>query len=393
MTSPTAKPTVLAITKDSFILRQVRLAMPLLNLKRQGLIADYFITNPSLFDLPDDYTFDVVWLQRVDDPVLLDHLAQKIDSHYLYDLDDLLVGRASFRGPDLVNPEAVGEGVRRCRVLTVPTSGLATLLQKYVGASLEQKSRVCPNAGEFPGQTRTPAQPVGLVLTASEAVALTASYDAVLDEVARFSRRHDLPLYYFGKPDGRLTAKFPRIISLGLVPYWHYHALLAALPPLLGVSPLETVADQASLDFINGKSDVKMVEFGGWGHPAVYSDAAPYRETDLRAGIVVNNTAAAWRAGLEAVYGDLWQRLDKDQEQVRELRNMNRVAAECWQGAITAARLPRRLTGREIKFAARGIRFLINAGRHLVYSQDYLFMKKLQSKVPAPLLRIAQRFY
>jgi hypothetical protein len=214
-----------------------------------------------------------------------------------------------------------------------------------------------------------------------------------MDAVADFSRRHDLPLYYFGKADSRLNAKFPRIIPLGLVPYRHYHALLAALPPMLGIAPLETRADQDTLDFINGKSDVKMVEFGGWGHPAVYSDAPPYVDSDLRAGIVVNNTTEAWWAGLEAVYRDLWQRLDSDQRRVAELRNMNRVAAECWYAAICEARLPRRLSGREVKFAGRGVRYLINACRHLVYSQDYLAMKKLQAKVPAPLLRIAKRFY
>ncbi len=49
------------------------------------------------------------------------------------------------------------------------------------------------------------------------------------------------------------------------------------------------MADQADLDFINAKSDVKMVEFGGFGHPSIYSDAQPYAGSDLQCGTIVPN--------------------------------------------------------------------------------------------------------
>src|SRR4030042_2852371 len=124
------KPRVLAVPKNSFILRHARLAMPLLNLKKQGLISDYFITEPTLCDVPGDALFDVIWLQRVDDLSLLTHLARKIDNLFLYDLDDLLIGRAAYRGPDLVRQEAVLEAVRRARLLTVTSNRLPRPLGK-----------------------------------------------------------------------------------------------------------------------------------------------------------------------------------------------------------------------------------------------------------------------
>ena len=90
------RPKVLCVTSDRAFLRGMRLEMPLLNLKKQGLIDNYFITNHTLFDVPEDFCFDVVWLQRVSDPRLINHLATKIDNNYLYDLDDFLIGSPSY---------------------------------------------------------------------------------------------------------------------------------------------------------------------------------------------------------------------------------------------------------------------------------------------------------
>lgn len=393
MTQPQSKPSVLAITKDHFFLRNIRLAMPLLNLKRQGLIADFFLTNPLLFDLPDDFAFDVVWLQRVDDPTLIQHLSERIGSNYLYDLDDLLVGRASYRETDLFSQEVILEAVRQCRVLTVTSTRLQRVLEKYARLPLAEKSVVCPNGFEFATQTRVPAPPAGIILTSSDNLPLTSSLSQVMAAVADFSARHGLPLYYFGRHSEEVSSRFRHLIYLGLVPYWHYQALLAAWPPMIGLAPLETVADPETLDFISCKSDVKMVEFGGHGHPAVYSQAPPYMDTDLQAGVLVENTAAAWSDGLEAIYRDLWQRLDVDQRGIIERRNMTRIAGHYWFEAISRARLPRPLTGKDIKLQTGKIRFFISAFRHLVYSQDYLFLKRLQRQIPPIFLKIIKKFY
>jgi hypothetical protein len=58
---------VLGITPDCNFLRALRMEMPLLNLKKQGLIQDYVVTDSRLSGVPPDSKFDVVWLQRVED--------------------------------------------------------------------------------------------------------------------------------------------------------------------------------------------------------------------------------------------------------------------------------------------------------------------------------------
>ncbi len=160
---------------------------------------------------------------------------------------------------------------------------------------------------------------------------------------------------------------------------------------MIGLAPLETQGDQKTLDFVSGKSDIKMLDFAGYGHPAVYSSAPPYVDTDLKAGVVVENRAEDWREGIEAIYSHLWKRLEDEQAEIVRLRNMDRIAAKHWAEAIRRSRLPDPLTGRDIRFSSRSVSFFISAAKHMVFSQDHLFLKRLQERTPAPVMRALRR--
>ena len=247
-----SRPKVVCVTSDRAFLRGMRLEMPLLNLKKQGLIDDYFITNHTLFDVPEDFCFDVVWLQRVSDPRLINHLAQRIDNNYLYDLDDFLIGSPSYIPPsDMLHKEVIQQALQNCRILAVTSARLLKLLQAVISTPISEKTVICPNAYEFSSEIRSPTISKGIILTQSDRLALTTSREPVLTAVADFSNKHELPVYCFGTPirDQRLGTE--RLISFGNVSFWHYHQILAALPPMIGIAPLETNADQDTLDFIN----------------------------------------------------------------------------------------------------------------------------------------------
>ena len=186
-------------------------------------------------------------------------------------------------------------------------------VEKYSGLALVEKSVVCPNAVEFPKQPARPSQqPTGLVITQSHRLALTESKESVLRAVRTFAQRHRLPVYFFGPPVSMLgegvEELLGQVVPCGYLDHWRYHTVLSAMPTLLGVAPLETVGDEATVSFVAAKSDVKMVEYGGFGHPAVYSAAPPYVESDLTAGTLVSNTAEAWTAGLEDLLEGGWRR-------------------------------------------------------------------------------------
>jgi len=365
--------------------------MPLMNLKRQGLIEDYYVTNPSLFDVPSDFPIDVVWLQRISSSRLLDHLSKVIDNQYLYDLDDLLISNARYNGCELIDQGAVEEAVRRCSVLTVTSHRLMEALEKYVGSPVKPKTVVCPNGFEFTRQLRIPARPAGIVVASTDEFALTVLKRTVLDVVAEFSAKHDLPVYCFGPIDRKVLSKCRNAIPFGLVPFWHFHTLLASFPPLIGIAPLETDGSEDLRDFLACKSDVKMVTYSGFGHPSVYSRVACFEDTELRAGVLVRNTPEDWAEGLEAMYSDGWKTLGTEQEHTVEHRHIDHIAAQSWLPALLKAKLPEPISASRIRFSRHGAGFLLDAARHLIYSQDHIARKRVLEKMPAFLMRLAKR--
>jgi hypothetical protein len=291
----------------------------------------------------------------------------------------------------LSHKEVIRDFIKQCRVLVVTSIRLGQLLERYVGTPLKDKIVVCPNALEFPAGLKPPTPPKGLLLVSSEAVALVDSQAEVLSAVAQFSEQHHLPIYYFGPRNRLIESLFSTVSAFGLVGFWQYHTILTSIPQMIGLAPLETQGDQKTLDFVNGKSDIKMLDFGGLGHPAVYSRAAPYVDTDIQAGLVVENRAEDWRDALEKIYSRLWKALDAEQAEIMKARNMDRIAGICWVEALRRSRLPNPLTGREIRFSSRSVSFFVNAAKHMVFSQDHLFLKRLQERLPSPLMRALRR--
>jgi hypothetical protein len=383
---------VLGITEDSGFLRPLRMDMPLLNLKKQGLIEGYFVTNPTLFDVPDDQFFDVVWLQRVRFGQLISHLSERLADGYLYDIDDFMIGEPSYLSREELHPQTVIEALKNCKVLTAPSERLVRLLERASEINLASKNVLCPNGLEFPLEGRTPCQPQGLLLTQSDRLALFPSREDFLRAVFEFAGRYNLPLYYVGSPKDVGDSWSPSLVCLGRVPFWHYCSLLASLPPMIGLAPLETQGDPATINFICGKSDIKMVNYGGFGHPSVYSNAEPYTDTDLNAGVVVDNTYESWMNALEETYSKGWQRIHLDQRDVVAKRNMDRIAKENWCEALEAARLSKPISGKDIKYRSGTISYYLGAVRHVILSQDHASRRRLQENMPEFAVKILRRF-
>jgi hypothetical protein len=337
---------VLAIAEDlRGLVTACRVLAPLLTLKRLGIVEEFLVTDSTLVGLPRDFAFDVLWVQRAPDPRLSRRIAERFHGAYLHDMDDLLVTAPGYiaerefpeRGP-LV---ALIEG---SAVFTAPSRRLVELVERAAGVPVAGRTFVCPNALEFPLQPpRIPERPRGLVFTQSHRLALTESREEVLGAVREFAALEKLPLFYFGPPPEVLgpgtEALLGPVVGCGYLDFWRYHSTLAAWPPMIGVAPLETTGDPVTLDFIAGKSDVKMVEYGGFGHPSVYSRAAPYGDTDLCAGVLVDNTASAWSDALAKTLDGGWRGLAAEQQAIIEARSLDRVAVEYWAPALRAARI------------------------------------------------------
>lgn len=366
--------------------------LPLLILKRQGLINDYFVADPTLFNVPEDKPFDVIWLQRVRYAALITHLEERLSSQYLYDIDDFMIGRPLYISPSELHKTTVIKALKSCKILTTPSTRLTSMLETGTGEKLMTKTVVCPNAFCFPQGVRSPRKPQGVLLTNSDALPLFANLAPFVTAVRQFVQRHDLPVYHIGTPFRGLESWGYRVISLGRIPFWHYHFLLASMPCVIGLAPLETTGDKDTLDFINGKSDIKMVTYGGLGHPSLYSDAPPYTDTEIKAGLIVKNTFDSWTEGLEIVYNDGWRKSEVDQRDVISKRHIDAIARQNWYDALERARLKKPITGRNIKYSNGRMHYYLGALRHIVLSQDHAFRRDLQKNIPDFARRILRRF-
>jgi hypothetical protein len=322
-----------------------RVHAPLRALREAGLIASYTVTDATLRGAPRDGRFDVVWLQRAADRWLACALAERLRGRYLLDVDDQLLCRPSYLKPgDLPDPSAFTSALDACRVLTTPSARLADLLQGRSGIALGARARVCPNALSFCAlPKRRPVRPAALLVVQSHALALADSRDGILAAAAEAAARHRLPLWTLGAHPPALkdaAAKAGATLRPLRPRSWdEYHTALAGEPTLLGLAPLETRGDHDTVEFVRGKSDVKMVEFGGLGHPAVYSDAAPYTDTDLECGRIAANDTASWAAAIDELMAGGWRAAADEACEVRKRRDLPRVAADCWWPALEAARL------------------------------------------------------
>ena len=346
---------VLAIAEDlRGLVTACRVHAPLLTLKRLGIVSEFLVTDSTLTGLPAEFAFDVLWVQRAPHPRLARRIAGRFAGAYAHDMDDLLITEPSYvHAGEFPERESLIALADQAAVFTAPSSRLIRLVEQHGGLSFGAKAMVCPNALEFPLQPpRAPERPQGLVFTQSHRLALTESCEAVLGAVREFAAEMKLPLYYFGPPPdvlGRgVGALLGPVVSCGYLDFWRYHTVLAALPPMIGVAPLETVGDHDTLRFVAGKSDVKIVEYAGFGHPGVYSRAAPYEDTDLHAGELTENTQDAWKEALGTILEDGWRRLEDEQRATVRARSMERVAIEAWAPALEAARLPERRVAAEL---------------------------------------------
>ena len=344
--SPRTPPRVLAFADvRGSLVAAARVFAPLEALREAGFIQSYVVTDSSLRGIPRNGEFDVIWLQRAADPLLTRHLAARLPGQYLLDVDDHLLCRPEYLEiNDLPDPVSFTDALAACRVLTTTTTHLTTLLEQRSGIALASRTMTCPNAIPFTdaAPVRTTA-PAAVLLTQGHRLALTRSSDPVLTAIVDGAARWRLPIWTLGiQPAPLREAAAAAGISLTALrprPWSSYHRDLAGQPTLLGVAPLETRGDPSTLEFVSGKSDVKMVEYGGNSHPGIYSRALPYFESDVRCGRLVENTHEAWTVAVDEVMSGGWRAAADEAPRVRERRNLNRVIVDCWWPAVRESRL------------------------------------------------------
>ena len=247
---------------------------------------------------------------------------------------------------------------------------------------------MAPNALPYPESIREPSAPAQLLWIQSDIAALTGSREPVVRAVEDFSRRHDLPVVLIGR---NVLEKIPfrNAIEMGEIDLTSNLQLLEFAPTSIGVAPLETACDEATRDFIGGKSDLKMLLFGGYGHAGVYSNAAPYTDSGITAGRMTDNSYAAWTEALEHELRQGWRDAAGNGRRMRERRHIDVIARSCWRPALEAVRFNRPQRGADLYDCF--MTFRNHRGAQVMAARQMLKEAGVRKWVLRPALRVIGR--
>jgi hypothetical protein len=389
-------------------LLEPRINNPLRALQRQHLIEMFATTGIPMDGIAESRSlFDAVLVQRAVPEYIYSALTD-MGVPFVQDVDDNLLARATYRLGWTAETSLL-TGLRCSNVLSSPTWRLVHLLEKYSDVALERKAFIIPNAMPYPAKSRAPSQPSRLLWIQGDVAAMTTSRGAVVSAVEDFSRKHQLPLILIGRKVID-DASFTRRVAIGEVDFSALIQFLQFTPTSIGLAPLETVADQETLDFVAGKSDLKILFFDGYGHPGVFSDAPPYADSPLRTKAkVVGNSYAEWTDALEYQYCEGWRSALERSTEIGEERHIDRIARECWLPALETARLSKPVSGSSLYKAVRSFQLKDSAQRQVVPespvpaitvaldTEVYRLEKELSDlrnslswKITAPLRRLAR---
>ncbi len=339
------RPCVLVVSDDFENFLELRVRIPFDAMYKAGLIKGYHVLSRgritrSVGVKVEIQDIDAVWVQRVPSRNPL-FLADTFDGRFVYDIDDNLLVTASYRPP--FSPEfttIVRSLMRGAKVVTTTNARLMASLERNSGIQIEHKTVLAPNLAEHTEVLPGHAKPDALLLAASDHLPLTASRAAFLSAIERFARSRGMPLAYVGTEANDFSKTGMTVWATGTLDYFTYREFLRR-HNVMAVVPLEGHGDPRTQEFIDSKSDIKLVEFGSCGVPAAYADVAPYRDTPLRCGPLVDmGDAEAIVAALDEVYGNADAIRARGKESVREHRLALDVVRSTWFKAVEHTRLP-----------------------------------------------------
>ena len=332
-------PSILWITfiPEGEPLRILRVETILYSLFKAGTIDGFGILSGNNITIVGEIQeFDVVCFQREGSNNL--KLREKIfTDRFILDIDDLLFANASYREDGFsrwseLHFSQTKELVEKCTFLSVTSERLSCLISEYTGIVCKQKSRITPNCLVFPKgfNSSLTGKAEAMIWTSSDYAALTESKSEITEACVSLCREKKIPLFLFGRFSSQLRSKFPNLRNFGMINFLVHKQMLDEFNgKVIAVAPLESRSNKQTLDFIAGKSDLKMVEYGGHGIETIYSDSPPYRESDLLNRYLVGNNFQEWKTALEQAYENPSLPMEKIAD-IREKRDAMVVSMQNW---------------------------------------------------------------
>jgi glycosyltransferase involved in cell wall biosynthesis/SAM-dependent methyltransferase len=329
---PAGKPNLLLALNKRGHTKSDRLLLFAESLLRQGMINSYAAADGKEFihvSAAASAWFDAICLQG--EPSGLDWFRQSVMGRlpYLADWDALAWENSHDKGGIT---EEMQQSLVHAGAVSVSSRDLLRRLDNAVRLDLTSYAHVVPDGFSFPPIPPQIGRPVGIVWLFDGIAGLPDNIFEILGAINEFSQKYTLPVYCQGEFPGEILGKIKSHV------YPHFPGgtdpaeFFQARGPLLGIAPVKKDLENDAASAV--LSDIRMVEFGGFGIAGVYSASRPYCESDIRTGRVVDNTYENWLAALEELYNGGYTEERKNVQQIREKRSIDRIARECWWPAL-----------------------------------------------------------
>ena len=223
----------------------------------------------------------------------------------VYDIDDYLLELPKESGC-IFDKEAV-ENMRlmiaMADLVTCSTLPLAEKLRD-LNANVEVVANSVEPRGRLPSSAD---QPVRLFISNTDYFKLTFSREPFFRAIGDVLEKHGAAqMVVVGRscPEvAHLQNRFGSrvIVHEGFIPdYNEYLQLLESVQPGIGLVPLEASS------FHSFKSNIKYLDFGAFGIPAIFSDVPPYHDSIQhgRTGILTPNTYEGWFHAMDRLIAD-----------------------------------------------------------------------------------------
>ena len=138
-----------------------------------------------------------------------------------------------------------------------------------------------------------------------------------------------------------------------------------------------------------------MVEFGGFGHPGVYSAVAPYLQSNLKTGRVVENHFEAWYDALHEARERIADPQFVGAKYIREKRDIRVVARHNRLDSLLEVVTDRKLSLSDIEKArptGDEMPQTYYPIRYQIADKMYSRVKRLPEPVKRVLIRLGARF-
>ncbi len=219
---------------------------------------------------------------------------------FVYEIDDLLTGLPARAGKDDARTRStIGWCLENASAVITPGKRLARLLEKATGVAFLERHHELPNGlwppALDPSRWARPART--FLWVSSDLPLITLEAPDFPARIAETVARLGLHPVLIGKFPVETLRLFPMARRIAGLSFPDFRRLLSVLPAPVAIAPLPLAAGQHQA-VTDAKSDIKVVDFQGHGIPALYSGAAPYRESDLKPPMLLDNAPDQWTDAL-----------------------------------------------------------------------------------------------